>query len=359
MRTLAATWRAADKRGILAVLIVAGVLGIIVAYEWSGALAGYRTTLGQADAATRKALEEVRAPLWMVPLVTLVDYAEHSWFCLLIAFVAAGAIQEFVPRHRLIALMGSGRGLLPYALGAGGGPLLSMCSCSIIPLFAGIYRHGAGLGLALAFLLASPALNPAAVLLTLALLSWPFAVARIVVTVSAGMMVGYLTTWFVQRRGPLVGAPAFAPVELEIDPAPFGQRLQSMHSHSWEFVKLVLPLILLGVVIAGLVQALLPASVVARYLGEGLLPVALASAMGVVLYTPTLVEIPFVRGMMAVGMGPGPALAFLLTGPALSLPSILGVTRVVGVRIPALYAVLMWLYGTAAGLAFSWLFPLL
>ena len=130
-----------------------------------------------------------------------------------------------------------------------------------------------------------------------------------------------------------------------------------MFLYSWEFVKLVLPLIILGVIGAGLVKAFLPPSFTIKYLGNGILPVMLASAIGVLMYTPTLVEIPFVRGLLESGMGTGAALAFLLTGPALSLPSMLGVCKIIKPKVVVLYATLMWICGTIAGLAFRYFVP--
>jgi len=120
---------------------------------------------------------------------------------------------------------------------------------------------------------------------------------------------------------------------------------------------MVLPLILLGVICAGLVKAFLPPSVIIKYLGNGVLPIMLSSAIGVFMYTPTLVEVPLVRGLLESGMGTGAAMAFLLTGPALSLPSILGVCKIVKPRVPAVYATLMWICGTIAGLIFWFFVP--
>lgn len=348
-----------DKRTLSAVGILALVFAVILVYEWSGSLAGVKVTMAENKVITAKLLEENRIPVPMFMAVTIVDYVKHSWLCLLLAFIAAGALQEFAPRDKVIKLMGSGRGFAPYAVAGCGGPLLSMCSCSITPLFGGLYKRGAGLGPAITFLLASPAFNPAAILLTLGLLGWKFAVARIVVAVTAGILVGYATDRFFKGR-----LPEPEPVHIDTEAAgvsqedqKFGKRLWNMSLYSWEFVKMVLPLIFLGVICAGLVKAFLPASLIIKYLGNGLLPIMLSSAIGVFMYTPTLVEVPLVRGLLESGMGTGAAMAFLLTGPALSLPSILGVCKIVKPRVPAMYATLMWICGTTAGLIFWFLVP--
>jgi len=138
--------------------------------------------------------------------------------------------------------MGSGRGFMPYAVAGCGGPLLSMCSCSIIPLFGGLYKRGAGLGPAVTFLLTAPAFNPAAIFLTLGFLGWKFAFARIVVAITAGILVGYVTDRIFKNRLP---EPEPVHIDTEADAMPqenqpFGKRLINTALYSWEFVKMVL-----------------------------------------------------------------------------------------------------------------------
>ncbi len=348
-----------DRRGVFAAGILLLIFAVIIVYEWGGTWTGVKVTMEQNKVITARLLEDSHIPVHMFIVFTIIDYVKHSWLCLLLAFIAAGALQEFAPKDKVIKLLGSGRGFTPYAVAGAGGPLLSMCSCSIIPLFGGLYKRGAGLGPATTFLLAAPAFNPAAILLTLGLLGWKFAIARVVVAVSAGILVGYITDRIFKNRLP-------EPEPMRIDTEANGtsqenqgfvKRLLNMFLYSWEFVKMVLPLILLGVMCAGLVKAFLPPSVIIKYLGNGILPIMLSSAIGVFMYTPTLVEIPLIRGLLESGMGTGAAMAFLLTGPALSLPSILGVCKIVTPRVPAVYATLMWICGTIAGLLFWFFVP--
>jgi len=345
------------SRDIFTVGIVLLIFTIIITYEWNGAWAGYRTTIDQNKALTAELLKENHIPTYMLVIVTIVDYVKHSWLCLLLAFLAAGVIHEFVPRNRIIRLMGSGRGILPYLVSAVGGPLLSMCSCSVIPLFGGLYRRGAGLAPATTFLLTAPSFNPAALALTIALISWQFALFRVVFGIASGILVGYVTEKVLHGR---IAEPA--PIHIQPDETPKNndsniQRLKNTLLYSWAFVKMVLPLILAGVIMAGLIKSFLPTSWIITYLGVGLVPIMTAAAMGIFMYTPTLVEVPFIRGLLDLGMGTGASMAFLLTGPALSLPSILGVCRVVSPKVPALYSLLMWICGTIAGLIFWAIMP--
>jgi len=347
-----------DKRAIFAIFMLVLIFAVIFVYEWGGAWKGYKTTLEKTDTITAELLKEESIPIYMLIIVTIIQYIKQSWLCLLLAFIAAGALQEFVPKDKLIKLMGSGRGPVPYLIGGVGGPMLSMCSCSIIPIFGGLYRRGAGLGPSLTFLLVAPAFNPAAVLLTLALLGWKFTVARIIFAMLAGVTVGFITEKIMKDKIP---APKSIHIEEEIpgseEKQGYVKRIINMFLYSWEFVKLVLPLILLGVLFAGLIKAFLPPAFIVKYLGVGILPIMLASAIGVLMYAPSLVEAPLVRGLLESGMGTGASMAHLITGPALSLPSILGVCKIVSPKIPVVYTTLMWICGVIAGLVFWFLVP--
>jgi len=348
-----------NKSTVFAVSIVLVIFAVILVYEWSGAWEGYKNTIEQSGVVTAKLLEEENIPIYMVIVVTIVDYVKHSWLCLLLAFIAAGALQEFVPQKKVIKLMGSGRGVLPYVIGGVGGPLLSMCSCSIVPIFGGLYKRGAGLGPSLAFLLSAPASNPAAVLLTLALLGWKFMVVRIIFAIGSGILVGYITERVLKNKIPgpeniEIASCTCEKDNLEFNPA---KRISNMFIYSWEFVKMILPLIFIGVILAGLIKAFLPPAFLVKYLGVGIFPIMLASAIGVLMYAPSLIEAPLIRGLLESGMGTGPAMAHLITGPALSLPSILGVCKVVSPKVPVVYATLMWGCGVIAGLIFWFIMP--
>lgn len=348
-----------NRRTIFAIGVLLLIFAVIIIYEWGGTWAGVKATMEQNKVITAKLLEDNQVPVHLFLVFTIVDYIKHSWLCLLLAFIAAGALQEFAPRDKVIKLMGSGSGFISYAVAGVGGPLLSMCSCSIIPLLGGLYKRGAGLGPAITFLLSAPAFNPAAIFLTLGFLGWKFALARVLAAVSSGILVGYATDRIFKNR-----LPEPEPIHIDAqlsgiaqENEGFGKRLANMVLYSWEFVKMVLPLILLGVVCAGLVKAFLHPSVIVKYLGNGILPIMLSSAIGVFMYTPTLVEIPLVRGFLESGMGTGAVMAFLLTGPALSLPSILGVCKIVKPKVPFVYATLMWICGIIAGLIFWYFVP--
>jgi uncharacterized membrane protein YraQ (UPF0718 family) len=341
------------KRIHFGILLIVVLLGILVSYEWYGALA--KSKLIEKGIYPKEPFPiSPETPSWQIPFYTLLSYGEKAWFCLFMAFLIAGAFQTFIPKELVLKHLGK-RNPRAYFIAAFGGPLLSVCSCSIIPLFAAIKKRGAGLGPALTFLLATPAINPAAIILTFSLISWKFAIGRIILALSAAIITGYIVEriWFKQE---LDGA---SELKIEYHEENFSLRsdLKEWLKNVWNFVKSILPLVLFGIFIIGIIKIFLTTEVISKYLGQGLAQTAFSSLIGVVMYTPTLVEIPFIRELLILGMGTGPALAFLLTGPALSLPSMLGVSKVVKWKIVLNYAVIMWVLGIIGGVLFAYFVP--
>lgn len=338
------------NRTIVGVVVIILLLGTLVTYEWDKAFTKSEKIKQGEELKDLFPITQDTPPLKII-VYTLANYLSAAWVCLTIAFLIAGAIETFIPKHLIIKHM-SGGGIKGYLVGAFGGPLLSVCSCSIIPLFAGLYRRGAGLGPALAFLLAAPAVNVAAVLLTISWISWEIAVGRIVLALSAALIVSFIVAKIFEKKTKSREESLVADEELPIEGA-----FKEWMENTYFFIKKILPLILLGIVLVGIVKIFLSPDTVAKYLGGGTSAIAFASLVGGVLYTPTLVEVPFIRGLMELGMGTGPAVAFLLTAPALSLPSLLGISRVVGWKIPLTYAVLMVIMGVLGGLMFAFFVP--
>ena len=129
---------------------------------------------------------------------------------------------------------------------------------------------------------------------------------------------------------------------------------------SWGFAKQILPLLLVGILLAGLLlgrpdqEGLIPSEWIAGAVGGNSLGANLfASVAGAFMYFATLTEVPILQGLMGNGMGSGPALALLLAGPALSLPSILVIRSVIGTRKTATFIVLVALMATVTGLAYG------
>lgn len=138
----------------------------------------YSRIMAYSLAPTMKPADFHGLPIWQIPVAYLVDYFSHGWICLLFAFVAAGLVYEFVPKEAISKYMG-GNKVTGYGLAIGMAPFLTVCSCTMVPLFAGILYTGAGIGPAITFLLMAPAANILSILLTGEIISWELAGVQI------------------------------------------------------------------------------------------------------------------------------------------------------------------------------------
>ena len=385
---------------------------------------------------------------------------EHVVLCLLPAFWIAGAIAAFVSQASVMRYLGpTAPKPLAYSVGAVSGTILAVCSCTVLPLFAGIYRMGAGLGPATAFLYSGPAINALAIILTAKVLGAQLGIARAIGAIVFSVVIGGLmallfraeeqekaalaaqlpqpettrplwqtATLFATMVGILVFANwgasgdegAFATIFLlkwwltgglalllalllwrwlgldawklaMVTAAVAGAAVVTggggtaavfvgvlglvwltagrpgeageWFEQTWTYTKQIMPLLLLGVLIAGLLlgrpgsEGLIPARWIGQSVGGNSLGANLFAAVaGALMYFATLTEIPILQGLLGNGMGQGPALALLLAGPALSLPNMLVINSVIGPKKTLTYTLLVvlmatlsgWLYGAIA-----------
>jgi len=348
---------------------------------------------------------------------------EHVLLCLVPAFFIAGAIGVFVSQAAVLRYLGpQASKLVAYPVAAVSGTILAVCSCTVLPLFAGIHRRGAGLGPATAFLYSGPAINVLAIILTARVLGPELGIARAVGAVSFAVLIGLLMQlifrkeeaarvaeapvvlpdeatgralwqdglYFLAMVGILVFANWGRPVagDTGLWSAIHGIRwwitgafalllaasmaawfrkdeLANWVESSWKFAKQILPLLLAGVLVAGLLlggpggseRGLIPNSWIARAVGgNSLLANLFAAVVGAFMYFATLTEVPVLEGLIKSGMGKGPALALLLAGPALSLPSMLVLRSVMGTKRTLVFVGLVIALSTIAGFLFGAIF---
>lgn len=358
-------------------------------------------------------------------LFLLKDYArQHVLLCLVPAFFIAGAIGQFVSQGAVLRYLGaSAPRPVAYGVASISGSILAVCSCTVLPLFAGIYRRGAGLGPATAFLYSGPAINILAMILTARILGLELGIARAAGAVAFALVIGLLMAALFrteeaerQRNGPdpfavasddrrrppwndalflatmvavlvfanwgtsnqavgffaavhrvrwvlaLAGLAALLVMMLRwYEREELGQWLQA----SWGFAKQITPLLLGGILVSGVLMGrpghdagLVPSSWIASSVGgNGVGANLLASVVGALMYFATLTEVPLLQTLLGSGMGKGPALALLLAGPALSLPSIIVIGSYLGTRKTVAYVSLVVLLSAATGWGYATLFP--
>ncbi len=333
----------------------------------------------------------------------LLEYVvAHTVTCLIPAFFIAGAIAAFVSQQSVIKYFGPQTNKMQaYGVASISGAILAVCSCTVLPLFAGIHRKGAGLGPAIAFLYSSPAINILAVTYTAQLLGFEIGLARAVGAVSFAVIIGLIMASVFRSEANAKevssGALAFANnpgetkdwhrlaflilliailltatsklgdvikgsiVAVEILMVIYAikfwfkkEEVSLWVQQTWSLAKLIVPVLLVGVFLAGVIKALLPPVWVARFVsGNTVMGNFIASFSGALMYFATLTEVPIISTLMDLGMGKGPVLALLLAGPALSLPSILAIQRIIGTRKTVSYVFLVVVFATVTGLIFG------
>jgi uncharacterized membrane protein YraQ (UPF0718 family) len=327
------------------------------------------------------------------------EYArQHVLTCLVPAFFIAGAISVFVKKEFVLRYLGGqAKKYISYSLASISGSILAVCSCTILPLFAGIRKRGAGLGPAITFLFSGPAINIAAMFLTISVLGFNIGLARIVSAISMSILVGLsmqlifrekteaggffteeykeikigkkvLIVFFVAMVGILIvnGLQIdkiikfslmilLALITAGIAIFKFHQETTKQWlKETWNFTKMLLPILFIGVFVAGFIMPFLPESLIVKLVGANSISGNLVSAIfGTFMYFSTLTEIPILQALIAKGMHAGPALALLLAGPSLSLPNMLVIRKVLGTSKTIVYVSLVILYSTIAGLIFG------
>jgi len=351
----------------------------------------------------------------------LQEYArEHVLTCLIPAFFIAGAIAVFVSQGSVLKYFGAqAKKILSYSVASVSGTILAVCSCTVLPLFAGIYTRGAGIGPATAFLYSGPAINVLAIVLTARVLGWQLGLTRAIGAIFFAVITGLLMALIFRKEdASRATGPMYLPDEEEKQrsllqdsiymltmvlilifaafarPAtgstglwPFifaakwyitagllivltlmlkswftkEERISWVQS-TWGFMKQIFPLLGAGVLVAGFMlgrpghSALIPEQYIHALVGgNSLWANLLASLSGALMYFATLTEVPILQGLIGAGMGKGPALALLLAGPALSLPNMLVIGGVMGVKKTAAFCVIIVILSTIAGISYGWI----
>jgi uncharacterized membrane protein YraQ (UPF0718 family) len=385
----------------------------------------------------------------------------HTLACVVPAMFIAGAISTFLSQTSVVRYLGpNSNRALAYGVASISGTVLAVCSCSVLPMFAGIYATGAGLGPASAFLYSGPAINVMALFLSARVLGFDIGIARAIGSIVFAIVIGLcmalvfraddrqrinemhlpeaprsnrplwktslyflcmilfliFSDWYNtndvtlrMKNGAAISASVRYATQDALDIQvyqPDGhlafevQRIerasiesiesmpsltmtihgikwylaglmgllvllmvwrwfsadeikQWMHA-TWDFGLMIVPLLFGGVFLTGFIGALIPERAVAVFVGgNGLLSNFVAAFAGMLWYFATLTEIPIVEMLMRLGMGKGPALALLLAGPALSLPSIFVINRIIGARKTAAFCALVVAMSTIVGWVFG------
>ncbi|MEM2961113.1 MAG: permease, partial [Candidatus Bathyarchaeia archaeon] len=289
--------------------------------------------------------------------VYLYDYFSHAWICLLFAFSTAGLIYELVPKEAITKYMSSSR-IVGYAMALGIAPFLTVCSCTMVPLFAGVLYAGAGIGPALTFLLMAPASNILAILLTGELISWEVAgvrvVASVIVALTAGIIISKMPWGKILEKKYQASGGASSSAMVEAVKPPLDERLVAALKFAGYLAKQILPYFIVGLIAVSYLEAFLPEEIIKGYL-TGVNGVLLASVLGGPLYTPTLVEIVLGRGIWVregIILSKGALLSWLM-GQPYDFANALAVSKVTEWKIVVNYIIVAWVGSVIFGLLYG------
>jgi len=335
------------KRTLKTALMVGFVLFFIVMMA--------RAIIGAYTLMPKSTAEELRGlPLWQIPLVYMWDYVQHGWLCLGFAFTMAGIFSEFIPREFMLRYMSS-RKPISYLVATLVAPVFCVCSCTMVPIFAGLIYAGGGIGPALTFLLVAPANNLLADIVTIQVLGWKIALADMIAAGISAVIIGYLvskTPWGSRFEQQFKNNPR-QNVSLDLVKQPLDERLWSALKFGGYLAKRIIPAFLVGVVAVSYFQAFFPEDIVRAYL-TGPLGVVLAGLLAGPLYTPTLIEVALGKALVDLGMSPGATIAWLM-GQPYDIPNSLSAYRIVGWKIVVTYGVLAFLFAVSSGLIYGFL----
>jgi uncharacterized membrane protein YraQ (UPF0718 family) len=343
-------------------------------------------------------------------LTTLLEYlSAHVLTCLIPAFFIAGAISALLKKETVLKYFGADAPKwLCYSVAATSGTILAVCSCTILPMFAGIEKRGAGIGPATAFLFSGPAINLMAIILTARVLGLDIGIARAVAAISMSVIIGLIMAAIfersnekcnvapipsvqvdqdlekISRPGYITGIfmailvaillvattsliavlPKVAIVGVLIILAAYVMRSyylpeerDAFYGETWWLFKRIFPLLVVGTFITGIIGYFLPMELIRALFGtNSFLSCFAASVIGTLLYMPTLLEVPIVGTLFGYSTGvtaPGPALSLLLAGPSLSLPSMIVIWQVIGAKKASAYISLVVFISTFVGMIYG------
>jgi uncharacterized membrane protein YraQ (UPF0718 family) len=343
---------------------------------------------------------------------TLLAYlTQHVVTCLIPAFFIAGAIAAFVKRDTILKYFSpETKKTTSYGIASISGTVLAVCSCTILPMFAGILKKGSGLGPAITFLYSGPAINILAIVYTAQVLGLDLGAARAVSAITLSILIGLTManlfpqqdeettkTFGAARKAAiacadskpnwvvatfflllvailLVGTTAALDIFWRLLIIYFlslavaflliyyftRDEVTDWGYEIWDLTKKIFPILVIGTFALGVLAYFIPPESFKPFFGNNsLLACFLSALLGTILYMPTLLEVPIIGttlGYLSGDMAKGPALSILLTGPAVSLPSLLVLYRIIGGRKTLVYAVLVTIFATLAGFIFGNLF---
>jgi len=320
------------------------IVGALIAYKSSAALA----VIGKVSATgvfTPRGNVVPRVGASDAGVVTrTLNYFLVIWPALLFGILISAAVSTFVSPRWLERLLGR-RSLRSQAIAGLAGAPLMLCSCCVAPIFTGVYERSARLGPSLALMLAAPALNPAALILTFMLFDYKVGLVRLGAAVTAVLFTGMIADKLLGRTSVSCDKDDW---QAEASPTDFVHFLRACARVAFRLIPVIIIGVLLSMVIAQFVPAGTYNSNVAKFLA-----IVVVAAFAVPLALPTFFEIPLALILLGSGAPVGAAVALLIAGPSVNLPSLLTITRSTNWKVAAIVTASIWILAVGGGVLVS------
>ncbi len=251
-------------------------------------------------------------------------------------------VQSYFPPERTKKILGRFHGIGANTLAALLGTVTPFCSCSSIPLFIGFTSAGLPLGVTFSFLISSPLVDLASVILLASIFNWKIAIAYVVVGVILAVIGG--TTIDSLHMEEYVEEFVYSTNQLDEDAEELGykDRIAFSKEQVKDIVVRVWKYVLIGVLIGSLIHNYIPENIINSILGKDKwYSVLIATIVGIPMYADIFGTLPIAEALVAKGVGLGTALSFMMSVTALSLPSIIMLSKVVKKKLLGLFIALV------------------
>lgn len=249
-------------------------------------------------------------------------------------------IQSYFPPERTRQILGRYNGFVAHAFAALLGTITPFCSCSSIPVFIGFTASGLPVGVTFSFLISSPLVDMASIILLASIFNFKIAFAYVIVGLLLAILGGYVMTLFKMDRY----VEDFAKTRRNMPNVDIEMTRKDRHDFAWaqvkDIVQKVFIYILIGVAIGALIHNVIPVEWIMKVLGPNhWYSVVLATLLGVPIYADIFGTLPIAQALLSVGVGLGTVLSLMMAVTTLSLPSIILLKKVVKTPLLTLFVV--------------------
>ncbi len=265
---------------------------------------------------------------------------------IIVSFIVS-LIQQVVSEEKIKRLLSKPNQAINYILGMVFGAITPFCSCSTIPILAGLLNSKVPFGPAMSFLIASPLINPLMLFMLWALLGWKVAVVYFVVIAIFSILTGLVFSKMnlaESYKGVNVKGDGFFANKT-------GSRLKQALNDAWAFLYPMLPYLFIGVFIGAFIYGFVPETFITKYAsGDGIISVFIASIIGIPMYIRPETMLPIAEALVSKGMSLGTVVALIIGGAGASIPEVVLLSKLFKKKFVVSFVIAILVVAIATGL---------